>query len=59
MQELKDVFHLPIAVGFGVKSKSDVGQLAQIADIVIAGSVFVNAIKQGNDVESLTRELTV
>ena len=46
VKELKGVFRLPIAVGFGVKSKEDVAELAKIADIVIAGSVFVNAIKK-------------
>ncbi|MDO8561345.1 MAG: tryptophan synthase subunit alpha [bacterium] len=42
---LKEIFKLPIAVGFGVKSKEDVQLLAKHADIVIAGSVFVNVIK--------------
>lgn len=45
--ELKTIFKLPIAVGFGVKSRDDVQQLAKHADIVIAGSVFVDAIKKG------------
>ena len=43
--DLKTIFKLPIAVGFGVKSKEDVQQLAEHADIVIAGSVFVNVVK--------------
>lgn len=45
VKELKDIFKLPIAVGFGVKSREDVQLLAKHADIVIAGSVFVNVIK--------------
>ena len=45
VKELKEIFKLPIAVGFGVKSKEDVQLLAEHADIVIAGSVFVNVIK--------------
>ena len=49
VKELKEVFNLPIAVGFGVKSKEDVAELAKIADIVIAGSVFVNVIKNARD----------
>ncbi len=44
--ELKSIFKLPIAVGFGVKSRSDVKQLAKHADIVIAGSVFVSVLKK-------------
>src|SRR3989344_1377067 len=45
VKELKEVFKLPIAVGFGVKSKEDVAALSKVADIVIAGSVFVSVIK--------------
>ena len=46
---LRGVSKLPIAVGFGVKSRKDVQSLARIADIVIAGSVFVNMIKNSSD----------
>lgn len=48
VQELKEIFRLPIAVGFGVKSREDVQLLAKHVDIVIAGSVFVNVIKTGS-----------
>jgi tryptophan synthase alpha chain len=60
VEELKQIFKLPIAVGFGVKSKEDVASLAKIADIVIAGSVFVNVIKTSGvkSVEQNIRELT-
>ena len=44
--QAKKIFNLPVAVGFGVKSKEDVRSLAKFADIVIAGSVFVDAIKK-------------
>ncbi len=54
----KRIFNLPLAVGFGVKSKADVQSLSKIADIIIAGSVFVNAIKRGENVEQLARDLT-
>jgi len=59
VKELKEVFNLPIAVGFGVKSKEDVGSLSKVADIVIAGSVFVSVINtSGSDsVEKTMREL--
>ena len=40
------MFKLPVAVGFGIKSREDVQSLASYADVVIAGSVFVNAIKK-------------
>ncbi len=46
VEELKKIFKLSIAVGFGVKSKDDVQQIAKHADIVIAGSVFVARIRE-------------
>lgn len=58
VKQLKSIFNLPIAVGFGVQTKADVQALAVEADIVIAGSVFVNAIKKGHNIEQLARELT-
>ena len=59
----KKIFNLPIAVGFGVKSRADVKALSKIADIVIAGSVFVNTIKKSganapSAVGKTVRELT-
>lgn len=47
VQELKEIFKLPIAIGFGVKSPSDVVALKEYADIVIAGSVFVHSARKG------------
>lgn len=47
VRELKSIFTLPVAVGFGVKSKTDVAALVHHADIVIAGSVFVEAVRKG------------
>lgn len=44
IKELKRIFDLPIAVGFGVQSKEDVRMLSPHSDIVIAGSVFVKEI---------------
>ncbi|MEK7107146.1 MAG: tryptophan synthase subunit alpha [Patescibacteria group bacterium] len=59
VKELKQIFKLPIAVGFGVKSKEDVESLAKVADIVIAGSVFVNVIKnaQGKRLEPVVEKV--
>ena len=57
--ELKKIFKLPIAVGFGVKSRSDVETLGKHADIVIAGSVFVGVITSSgpSGVEQSVRDL--
>ncbi|MCE9541280.1 tryptophan synthase subunit alpha [Candidatus Kaiserbacteria bacterium] len=58
--QLKTLFKLPVAVGFGVKSRDDVTTLAKHADIVIAGSVFVSVIKSGGPtaVEDAVQTLT-
>jgi tryptophan synthase alpha chain len=42
---------LPIAVGFGVKSEAQVGEIARLAEGVVVGSAIVSAIA-----ESLDRE---
>lgn len=44
VEQLKSVFKLPIAVGFGVKSREDVAILAKHADVVVAGSVFISSL---------------
>jgi tryptophan synthase alpha subunit len=54
---LREVSDLPVAVGFGVKSRKDVQDLSKIADIVIAGSVFVAALKAQKSVEKTMRQL--
>ena len=59
VQDAKKIFNLPIAVGFGVKSREDVQSLSKFADIVIAGSVFVSSIKESGvgSIEKTIREL--
>lgn len=46
VDELRSLTKLPIAIGFGVKNKKDIKQLEKVADIVIAGSVFINEIQR-------------
>lgn len=60
LKELRSISNLPVAVGFGVKSRKDVKDLSRCADIVIAGSVFVAALKKNkkvSDVEKMMRTL--
>lgn len=64
LEQLHTIFSLPIAIGFGVKSKSDVQSLSALCEIVVAGSVFVNEIQKSENiqqsaraVEKLAREL--
>lgn len=62
IKTLRSISNLPVAVGFGVKSRKDVKDLSKIADIVIAGSVFVASLKKNENasaVERKAQELTV
>lgn len=40
---------LPIAVGFGIKTSEQVGQMGQLADAVVVGSALVQQIEQHPD----------
>lgn len=44
---------VPVAVGFGVKDAATAAQVAQVADGVVVGSAFINAVKEGQDVGAL------
>jgi len=57
---LRSISNLPVAIGFGVKSHEDVKSIGKIADIVIAGSVFVSSVKnaqEGGVAESVEKTL--
>ena len=45
----------PFVVGFGIKSKDHVKQIAQYADGVVIGSALIDAIGKGTDVDSAVR----
>lgn len=45
IEQARRAFELPLGLGFGVKTRKDFKTAASLADIVIAGSVFVNAIR--------------
>ncbi len=53
LKDMREIFGLPIGLGFGVKTREDFQNAATMADIVIAGSVFVEAVKQGGAEEVL------
>ncbi|GGM07336.1 tryptophan synthase subunit alpha [Deinococcus aerophilus] len=44
---------VPVAVGFGVKDAGTAHQVAAVADGVVVGSAFINAINHGQDVAAL------
>lgn len=58
---LKRHTDLPVAVGFGVRTASDVRTLAQTADGVVVGSALVRAIEQslGRNGQATARTVTV
>jgi tryptophan synthase alpha chain len=57
LKEIREVFNLPLAVGFGIKTREDINALAPLAEVVVAGSVFVEAIKNTQDIESVAKLL--
>jgi tryptophan synthase alpha chain len=48
---IKAATKLPVAVGFGVKTKEQVGAIAKIAEGVVVGSAVVSAIAQSLDAQ--------
>lgn len=48
---------VPIAVGFGVKDAQTAHEVAALADGVVVGSAFINAVREGRDVPALARSL--
>jgi len=48
---------VPVAVGFGVKDVETAAQVAQVADGVVVGSAFINAVKAGQDIGALAASI--
>lgn len=48
---------VPVAVGFGVKDAVTAAEVARVADGVVVGSAFINAIRDGQDVGALAAEI--
>lgn len=49
INEIKTQTHLPLAIGFGIKTPSDVKAAAKISDAVVVGSSIVNKISDVAD----------
>lgn len=56
LTHVRALFGIPIALGFGIKTREDFLAAATIADVVIAGSVFVDIIKDTENVTMAIRE---
>ena len=48
---IKAATKLPIAVGFGVKTREQVGEIAKVAEGVVVGSAIVSTIAQSLDAQ--------
>lgn len=57
LENMREIFDLPLAVGFGVRTAKDVSQLAPHAEIIVAGSLFVKAIAKSTDVSEVVNSL--
>ena len=60
VKELKKHTELPIAVGFGIKTRQDVADVTSISDAAVVGSAVVNgegSDKTISDVLALVRDL--
>ncbi|MEF2277885.1 tryptophan synthase subunit alpha [Deinococcus sp. YIM 134068] len=53
----REYARVPVAVGFGVKDAATARQVAQVADGVVVGSAFVNAVGAGQDVGALAASI--
>jgi tryptophan synthase alpha chain len=56
---IKAATELPIAVGFGVKTKEQVREISKVAEGVVVGSALVSAIAQSLDEEGRASQNTV
>ena len=48
---------VPVVVGFGVKDADTARQVAEVADGVVVGSAFINAVEARQDVGALADEI--
>ncbi|THF88348.1 tryptophan synthase subunit alpha [Deinococcus sp. KSM4-11] len=44
---------VPVAVGFGVKDAATASEIARVADGVVVGSAFIDAVQKGQDLRAL------
>lgn len=49
LERIRAQTSLPIAVGFGIKTKEQVNEISSVADAAVVGSALVNVIAQGLD----------
>ena len=59
MKELKKHTELPIAVGFGIKTRQDVADVTSFSDAAVVGSAVVNVIEQSLDANGEGSDKTI
>ena len=59
VKELKKHTGLPIAVGFGIKTRQDVADVTSFSDAAIVGSAIVNVIEQSLDANGEGNDKTI
>ena len=59
VKELKKHTELPIAVGFGIKTRQDVAEVTSFSDAAIVGSAIVNVIEQSLDANGEGSDKTI
>jgi tryptophan synthase alpha chain len=57
LARVRSVTKKPLAVGFGISTPDQVRRIAPVADGVIVGSRLVEAVRKGEDVQALVRNL--
>ena len=55
MARIRKVSSLPVAVGFGIASAKDAGEVLKVADAFVVGSYFVKAVLGGVSPKELTQ----
>jgi tryptophan synthase alpha chain len=59
VKELKKHTELPIAVGFGIKTRQDVADVTSFSDAAIVGSAIVNVIEKSLDANGEGNDKTI
>lgn len=58
LQLARQYAEVPVAVGFGIRNATTAAQLAKIADGIVVGSAFIQAIQNKQDVSVIAAEIT-
>jgi tryptophan synthase alpha chain len=57
LQQAKEVFDLPVALGFGIKSRKQLERFEELIDAVVVGSALIDHIDSGGDGAKYIKQL--